>query len=202
VEYVSKFTWQMDAGNARNTDSDPVCNVYTTGDSRMTNVGWNRLTSESLKKGSHSLTFACPEPSVYNYYYQWLDTIVVVPSKWEWTPYAFSLPYDYRDVSASFYAGYVLSASAVREGSFNVLVSNKLTASMYGDPALYARLMWKDEPKSGGVLVESTKQVPHWFISILAKTLASGKVTADMVDGYVLTRTSGPDEVPSPGRQR
>lgn len=54
----------------------------------------------------------------------------------------------------------------------------------------WVRYFWAQHPKSGGELVESTKELPAWFFTRLRKGIANGEITADGINSFVQQHAS------------
>lgn len=177
TDYVSRYKWKIDASSYES--AIPLIRsseMYKTSDSRQVPVYWDKLSEVTLSGGMHSfsiLTDALREMAP-KFYYHALDSIVIVPAEWNWTPEQFNKPFDPAKVKIN-YAGSSLSATSVnRDQTVTVTVKNRITEAVQSSPLLYAEIVWKGE-----TVARIAKQP--------AIPMKDWQINQDYTDNFVLT---------------
>ncbi len=84
--YASPFVeCKLDNGNAMRNRADTNCAETGRNDQNLP-MGWTKIATVAIRKGTHTLEFDALWQSDYNRYISWIQRMAVVPSDWNWSP--------------------------------------------------------------------------------------------------------------------
>ncbi len=130
---------------------------YNTSDGRNAGVSWRKLGTMAFEKGRHSISYLCDQKRTVrdDFFYQVLDTIVIVPKSWQWSPVdVVTQPIDAERMKLNFISAQVPDQKFRQNDTFAVQATYRLSRRAPTSPQLYVEIVSK------GQTVYSCKKQP------------------------------------------
>ena len=148
VDYLSIRKWKLNDGEYQRESSTSVGAGSSISDSRGVGTSWYKLGTAKLEKGLNSVSFYCDKKrTLYkDFMYTVVDSVVVVPSEWQWIPNGIDTkPFDHGEIKANYVSGSVSTEKLQLEDTLKIDAQYRLGAKTTGTPELYAELTYNGE---------------------------------------------------------
>lgn len=155
VAWYSNVNYKINNGEYEQINVSNISEPYRTSDSRNVPVSWQKLTTTKLDRGINSISFYVDKTRtlVADLYLHTIDTIVVVPSSWNFVPSDLAVrPFDRNNMEIYYAEGTVPSKTLQQKDTFTVSVSNRIGKRTDGNPRVFAEVVCE-----GQTVYRSTK---------------------------------------------